>query len=429
MEDTGHMDVTKEVTRATVDADSTAVLAFDDGVRIPCVRFIVRLFCGVLKSVMETTTCGVDERHRTVIPIPRMDSAPFWDAIDMLHGLKTVSHVTTPEECVAVIECMMYMGAALQVRPLEGRLWALIQGSEDLGLVVGHAPRLLRNDVLAPRVVAKLVRLRPMWRDFCSDVLRALRVHADLQVVTAVATHTGNFFPPNLVVYWAMDALEGRAPFGFLRKDDALKLASVHGVNYHPCETVGLLRRLAALSDDMLWDPALSPMLRSVASSLEKYDVLPENRSHVHGTQIKFSDSANASVCVALGHKPPAHLRLTPWLRLSFSGETGYDLAFKPKKIDELSMSCRAVQLRVMCFDKLDPPQGSCAECWHFFDVDPTHADSVTYTLAHAHKVMGDPASQNAMLRRRAVRLMRLDFFFGSRDILDNPVDTRVQGS
>lgn len=413
------------ITRATIDTDSTAVLAFDNGTHIPCDRFIVRLFSGVIRAVLESVECDVDDRLRTIIPVPGWEPEPFWDVVDMLHGLKTPSCLATPDAVVASLECMTYLGVGLHEKPLEAHLWNLIQHSDDVELVVGHAPRLLRNDALARGVVAALIRLCPMWQDFHIEVLCPMRVHVDSKVVTAVVAHACNFFPPNLVVHWGLETLEAMAPFGQLAIEDAMKLVSMHGVMYHPCETVGVLKKLAALGDGMLWNASIPPMLRNVASSLEKFDVLPDNMCHVHGTQIKFHDYPHTSVCLSLEAKLPPRTQLTPWLKVVFCQDGRYDISFKPKKIDEDSKRVTAMQVRVMCFDRVNGPRGACAECWHFFDVNPLHDANEAYTLAHATKAMGVTSGPSHMLRLRTARLLRFDFFYGVQNILDNPIDAK----
>lgn len=413
------------ITRGTIDLDSTAVLAFDDGVRIPCDRFIVRLFSSVIKTVLETTHCDTDDRGRTVIPIPGWDSLPFWDVVDLLHGLQTPACLVTPEAVVSALECTAYLGVTHHEKSLEDQLWNLVQHVRDADTVVGYAPRLLRNDALARGMVDKLIRLCPVWQDFYIEVLSPLRVHVDFKVVYAIVMHACNFFPPNLVVHWGLETLEATAPFGQLAIEDAMKLVSVHGVMYHPCETVGVLKRLASIADTMMWNASIPPMLRNVASSLEKFDALPDNVCHVHGTQIKFRDYPHTSVCMSLDTKLPPRTQLTPWLKVLFCQDGRFDIMFKPKKIDEDSKRCTSVQVRIMCFDRVNGPRGACAECWHFFDVSPLHDANEAYTLAHATKVMGLTGGPSHMLRLRTARLLRFDFFYGVRNILETPIDAQ----
>lgn len=403
--------------RADIDADSTAVLVFDDGARVPCDRFIMRSFCSVIRQVFEDFVCAVDDRGRSVVPVPSQPSAGYWTAVDILHGVQGVWTLGL-DEVVAVMDCMRYLGVVVHDASLDTRLWALIR-EEPLGVLLPHAPRLLRNPATAAIVLRTLIQLKPLWRDFLVCVLRPLEPHADTVLVNAVVAYAPNFFPPPLVVDWALDACP------HLTQDTAMRMCSQHSVMYHPSDTPAVLRRLVAIAEAAKWPGWLASLLRSVVTATDKYDALPLSANKVHGSVIKFHDIPMASVCVALeAGRLPAAVRLTPWLKLSFRDDGRFDAHFKPRKIDELSRTCTSLQLRVMCFDdRREPARGASAEGWFLYEGINPHVHDDTYALSHATSTLGDWGSLTRVLATRAPRLMRFDFFFGEHNILHNPFD------
>jgi hypothetical protein len=406
--------------RGDIELDATAVLAFDDGARVPCDRFILRTFSMVVRRLLEDSACRVDDRGRTVVPAPCQPSAPFWLAVDVLHGVAPVWSMPL-DDVIATSACMQYLGVTVHDPALDSRLWHLVR-DQGLPALLPHAPRLLRNPSVSCVVLRRLIQLRPMWRDFVADVLTPLSADADVTLVNAVVSYAPNFFPPSLVLLWALDACP------HLTQDAALRLTSQHGVMYHPADSPAVLQRLADLADARRWDGWLGGMLRCVVSSMQKYDVAPAAATRVHGSIIKFHDIPTASVCLAVEPgRLPARVRVAPWLKLSFAHDgSSLDLALKPRKIDELAADAPGVQVRLMCVDGRDPARGACAETWYTFDTDGAQPHD-TYVLAQASATLGDVDAVPRMLRnRRVARQLRLDLFFGRHSIFDNPFDPAV---
>lgn len=425
---------TQPADRRGIDADSTAVLAFDDGTIVPCDRFVMRTFCEVVRRLLDSggTTTTTDSRGRTVIPVPCQDPAPFWVAVDLLHGARLAWQLTAPE-VLGAMRCMGYLGCASYDLALDARLWSLLGEAAPLADIIEHVPRLLRNPVMAAVTVRRLIRLRPLWAEFVRDVLEPLeRGGLDQLIVGSLVVYAPNFFPPALVVDWALGVCPRLTP------DLALRLASHHGVMYHPAEVPAVLARLAELlerkaagdgggagceGDDKPLAGGLAGLLRMSLASLGTYEAVPWAASRVHGSLVKYHDMPVASVCLALepgSRRPPRRLKLAPWLTLGFAAEGRLEATFRPRRIDCTSSRCSALQLRVMCFDSSDAPRGRCAEAWMLFagfDADDS------FSLADARDVLGDLDAVETMLRERSARQLRLDFFFGRRSVLDNPFD------
>lgn len=392
--------------RRDIEVDSTAVLVFDDGTRIPCDRYLLRTLCGVIRDLLESSELQVDDRGRTMVPMPGRRPEPFWDVVDILHGVTLAWNLDSSEKVLDVMDAMRYLGVTVHDPALDIKLWTLAHG-DALDRLIPHVPRLVRNPALTGIVLRELVRRRPFWNEFRRDVLDAIDV--DVEIVRAVMSYVPNFFPPDLAVEWALGAM-ARCPG--VKQDAVLELAAFHGVMYHPREIHRMVRRLHHSAARHSWDPVTREFLRFLTVSTEKYDVVPSGT--IHGTQIKFQDSPMTSVCLVIEKLKTA--RVTSWLRVMFDPEGTLDLSFRPRKIDELSAACRAVQLRMLCVDDRSNVT-KVAECWYKFEV---HEDG-TYRLIHGHPY-GDVSGVTRMLAEKS-RQLRLDFFYGPYDVFDNPFD------
>ena len=388
-----------------IDLDSTAVLAFDDGARVPCDRYLMRLFCDVLRSMLENTVCDQDARGRTVIPMPGQPSKPFGLAVRVLHGLSPAPCLGL-EDTQSALECMAYLGATAQESVLESRLSTLL-ADEPLGVQMQHASRLLRNKALAGETLARLIRHKPMWIDFHIDVLMCL--DADVAVVKAVTEHAPAFFPPLFVADWALDALtRARAAES---PDTVLAVVAKHGVMYHPCEAGLLARRLARVAHSSKWPASLTCLLGQMATSMECFESVPWRCRGAHGSQVKVEGVAMASVALVLEGPLPRVARLSPWLRAEFCRDGRFDLRFKPRRIDEDFAECTSVQVRAVAMDRANAPRGLYAEAWHLFNVSDAADAGDSFTLSHAHSRLGDIGDVFRVLREKRCRILRLDFF------------------
>jgi len=408
--------------RALIEQDATAVLAFDDGTRIPCDRFVLRTYCSVLRKLLAepTVACETDDRGRTVLPLPSQDPGPYWVATDLLHGARAAWQLGLAE-VVSAMRCMEFLGCTAFDAVLDARLWALVCHA-PLDSLSDHVPRLLRNPALAAATLRQLIKLRPVWQDFVRDVLRPLEPLCDPHLATTVMTYAPNFFPPALVAAWTLAACPR------LTAELALRLAAYHGVMYHPCEVTAVLRLLADLTDQRRWNdevPGLGGLLRMALASLEKYDAMPWAARKVHGSQVKYHDVPAASVCLALETgRLPRVVRLAPWMQVRLCQRDGsFDVHFKPRRLDSSAAACTELQLRVMCFDAVDAPRARCCgEAWYTFR-GIGQEDHEWWTLQHATGTLGRPEPISDMLRLRTARQLRLDFFFGVRSVLDHPFD------
>lgn len=406
------------VSREDIDSDSTAVLAFDDGQRVPCDRFIMRSLCGVLARLLEDAQPASDVRGRTLIPVPGRPSAPFWVAVDVLHGGRLAWKLGL-DEVLRVTECMAYLECNVHDNALDSRLWQLVRQSE-LAHLLPHVPRLLRSLVTAGVAARRLIQLRPLWADFRRDVLDALAPgELDGVLIDSLVAYAPNYFPPHLVLEWALGAC---LHMGEAR---AQRLASQHSVMCHPCEVPLVLRTLVDLYETRGdWCRSAGGLLRSVLTSIDKYDIAPLAAARAHGSVIKFHDVPMASVCLLMdaGRPPARGVRVTRWLTVTLRPH-GLEARFRPRKIDDLSVNCSALQLRVMCAACGESSSTEPTEAWYLFDDIGGPDDDDQYTLSHASRVLGDAAGVCEALQGRGPRRLRLDFFFGRVSVLDNPFD------
>lgn len=380
--------------RHAIDVDSTAVLAFDDGTRIPCDRFVMRCFSAVVRRLLEDVECVVDGRGRTVLPIPSQPSGPYWAAVDMLHGALTPWR-PTPAQVVRLMECMEYLGVTVYDAALADQLWRLVQDASPQ-VMIEHAPRLLATSC-APAVVRALVRKRPVWADFRAAVLATLQ--PDARTCEAIVSHASHHFPAELLVGWALDACEGLTP------DAALRLAALDG-RCHASTVGSVFSKVSRVFRERGWDDVSGAISGQAVMRLVSIAAFvgssPSGRPH--GSIVNTLECT--SVCVSLDGRLPSKVRPAAWLAVSFCQDGRMDLCF-----DAAHLAAPHVDLRIMCFDDDDASEAGHAEAWYGVAIT---GQSEPYTLGHATPGAGDHAAVADMLRLRLVKQLRLDFFHGA---------------
>lgn len=400
-----------------IDADSTAVLAFDDGARVPCDRFIMRMFCDVVRTMLQNVLCDLDARGRCILPMPMQPSAPYWLAVEVLHGIRSEWSLSY-SEVTSVLPCMEFLGATAQEAALETRLWALLHAA-PLEELLPHAARLLRNPVVGPATVRRLVKLKPLWLDFYIDVLLTFGGDVDPTLVNTVVKHASLFFPPFLVANWAVTAtMKSRQG---VKDADLIRVVSQRGAFSHPRESAVLMRRLG----DALTEPELAGFVKHMATSMDRYDALPWSANLVHGSMLTVAGKHGlTSMCLMLeGLRLPPSVKLTPWFKVTFCSDGRFDVVFSPRRMDPTTKS---VQLRIMCLDSSDPLRGACGESWHAFDV-PSVVEPAPYSLTHAtSSTPGGLSGIFHLLRLNPARILRFDFFHRAFNVLDCPFDVKV---
>jgi hypothetical protein len=401
-----------------VDADSTAVLAFDDGTRIPCDRYILRFACPVIRMLLEDcpASCAVDERGRTIIPMPAQPSGAFWDTVDVLHGCRAVCAMDV-DRLVQVSACLDFLGAAAPYRgAIDSQLWLLVREA-PFEAVVEHAARFLANPSLAPLAVKLLIRHRPLWADFRRDVLGVLgRLHhAGTDALSSIVHYAPNFFPPAMVVCWALEELHGDAA-----PDVVTRMASHHAVMYHPCEVAVVARAVACRLARAA--PSTSKLLRMLVTASTTYESVPCS-STPRGSVLMYTDSPAASVSLVFEptHLLPVRMRAARWVKAGFGRLTKeLTVGFVPLKMDSAAAACTGMQLRVLAMD--DTGHGATiAEAWYVFAVDDPGRE---HTLADAQCTLGNPEGVGDLARAGRLRQLRLDFFYAASSVLDHPFDT-----
>lgn len=402
--------------RRVVDMDSTAVLAFDDGARIPCDRYLLRCYSPLVRRVLDDTVCLSDHRSRTVVPLPLQASSPYWKAVDVLHGHADPRDMDLA--CViATSRCMDFLDVTAFGRAMDARLWALMD-DQPVEVVVEHAPRLLRNPALAPHVCKRLITMRITWEDFLRDVLEQLEAHADHDIVRTIVTYVPNFFPPVLVAAWALSACNDPTP------DTALWIASQHGVMYHPCEAAPVMKQVRTLFRGRDWNPGVSGLADMAIASAETFDLAPWSEDKAHGTVIRYSDAQHVSACVTCPTgKLPRRMKIAEWMTLVTQRDGRIDVRFTPTH-DDFDGVDGSLQLRIMCFDRPDIARAECTESWHCYsNMSLLLDDDEDYTLAHATRVEGDHEAVVGMVASKRVRRLRFDFFFREDSVLEDPFE------
>lgn len=408
-------------TREDVERDANAALAFDDGTRVPCDKFVMRAFCAVVSDLLSATQ-EVRDGDRVLVPVPGQDPPPFWTAVDVLHGVKAPDELDDAAEVESVLKALDFLGCKPSCgaqAELSARLWQLVAAESDLDAILDHAPRLLRVPGYAGPLVAALTRRRPVWLDFLRDVLLGIeeRGQLDARDVCLLVQHAQGFFPPALPLRWALT--ERVTPR--LVPDDAARLACQSGEMFHPCELPGVLRFLRSTFRARQLDSEgrALPLLDLVLRAVQRYEAVPLSANRVHGSFISFDKTGSgapcdsACACFPPARRLPGAIRLARWLRASFEDEEGalaaaYDVRFDARRVGVGGH--RTLELRVSCTS--GPREDAFAEAWYAFCAPAGGGVLGMCSLADARHSFGSPGSVAALLAQRgSQRLLRLDFF------------------
>lgn len=339
-----------------------------------------------------------DGAGRRVLDLPRGGEG-LRRALGLLHG-DPVGALRLAE-LPGVVEALDYLGAAVHLDAALDRAWDLLREAA-LPDLTPWLPRLLgssADDARLFEIVRRVLVLCVGWRPFAAALDAAGA--AGERVVSAVSRASCGYFPPVVVLRWALP----RASSG------QLALAAQHGVYYHPAEVTAamdLVRPWLAPAEDAL-----------VATWLEGSRVFASapRAGGLTCTVVDYHEPA-ISVLVdvrdAWGGRARSR-RLTPWLTLRwgdarFEAAGGFDASLTLAKTrDANATSARRLDARVMAFDGDDE---LLYERWNTIaELDPR---------ATALLSAGRERYFWASFEGRASRV-RIDLFFGRRPVWAAP--------
>lgn len=415
---------------AMLDELSDLVFVCAGGVEIPATRFNCLATCEVLRNLKEDVGfAGPDARGRAVVPLHGIEPEPVRAAVDLLHGVRLVSQMSSEDLDVA-FRGVDVLGLDVLLPSLTERLWALLSPATRCEDILPHLPRLLRDEHSRLEAVTRLVQLEPLWTHFHAKVFPHLA--KDAALAPWLLTRLSKLFPANRVALALLEALQAR---GGSADDAARLLAGGGGMLYHPTEVPALLRSVAACTGASEGPRGLC---LSMMQALIDYDPTPTSATHVHGSILLFDKTPHASALVLLEPSPRGvarhrRVRASSWLQLELTphedGGVDLDLLFR---LGPLLPHRRAadVQLRVLCDREsarpaAGPPE---AEAWYVFDGVPTRG--AARRLDQAVLRMGStPATVRRALREiprgnpgsELARAVRVDVFFGPHSVLQRP--------
>jgi hypothetical protein len=402
---------------ALVEEYSDMVIACDDGVVIPCVRFSCVTSCSAIAHVVEDTLLDTDPKGRGIVPFPGVDSNVLGLALDIIHGIRNVEELSE-SDCVRALDGFGILGHELNKPAVLARLWGLSKNA-DLDLVMRHADELLHHDTVRTSVLRRLVVLRPVWSQFTTDVLSKLTL--DLSLAVWILRVLPAFFAAGPLFAFVID----RVPETNLSLASIMKLvyAPESALHLHPGEVVDVMRAVMTKVRQCGLDSGVSSMLSALVSASVMFDAVPYSANKVYGTTVMLDGFPCASLLLSVDTPICVARKMSPWLTMTVNKLDGIlDLCVAPCKLDDPGRFARNFDIRVTAYSKTDTrTTPATQEVWfEAKDVDP----NVQHRFSMAN--LGRPAllgCKDAM--RAAVRessKIRVDVFYAKACVLHKPL-------
>lgn len=247
---------------------------------LPANRYTMLSTCSVLAELVAETECGRG------VPLPGIPAAKIAKAIDVIHGICKPAGLSLAETA-DVQDGFEYLGCTLMKNALAARMWACLQGSSDVAVVLEHAPRLLHHQLYQKKYLNLHKMLAPSWND-ARALLRSVDVTMPLALF--LLDRLTLYFPAGLVYR----ALLERLPADVKTFQNAMSLLGHEGLgdHFHPTEMAETLDHIAALF------PAGSKCLRTLRAALTCYDSL--GHPNMHGSVVSFVLAPKRSVLLSI---------------------------------------------------------------------------------------------------------------------------------
>lgn len=353
----------------------------------------------VLRELCALEPADRDAAGRPVYSVPR-PAAGVRLALELVHGTRSPARLSLAA-ARAALAALDFLGADALLAEVVSRAWELLAGADLPAL----SPwlQVLLDSRHAPDVLRRLIGLCVGWRPF-EEALADVRI--DARLAELVASRLGAYFPPLVLLDWALARRDPRGPL-----PDLAALAGRQGVYCHPAEVADAMQLVQP------WLPDASARL--VANWLEGMRV------------VTHEPSAGGLTCTVVDYHEPAisvlvdvraawgaarqHRRVLPWLTLhwgdaEFDAVGGFDAVVTLAKTrDEGACAARRMDARVLAFDG---DRRVVYERWATVPVlNPRHPTR----LGFAHSPYASPRAAG-----RAVRL-RVDVFFGAAPVWTAP--------
>ena len=355
----------------------------------------------VLREALALEPQSRDAAGRGVYDVPRPREGVAL-ALALIHGTRTVGGLDL-DSVRAAQAALDYLAADQLLAATTARAWELLTGA-DLPALTPWLPGLL-DSPHAPDVLRRLIGLCIGWRPF-AEALEGVRV--DARVAGLVAGRLGAYFPPVVLLDWALARLaaaDGPTP------PDLAALAGRQGVYSHPAEVADSMQLVHR------WLRAPSQQL--VGNWLDGLRIVTHEpqAGGMTCTVVDYHEPAISVLVDVRGAWGAARQlrKVLPWLTLhwgdaNFDAVGGFDAVVTLAKTrDEGACAARRMDARIMAFD------GDRRVVFERWATVPALNPRQPVRLGAAHSPYASPREAG-----RAVRL-RVDVFFGAAPVWSSP--------
>lgn len=366
---------------------SDMTLVCDDGVTVPCSKFLVLSNCGLFAGMRDVIT--IDKSVR----VPNVDSTAVRLAVGVVHGVVDVDAVSLPDATLAhrgldLMDCPRLASRVM------ARIWDLVKDDALDGLR-GYLPGLLRHPECQMHVVRRLAMLVPMWTDM-QRVLGALDM--DYTLAAYLVARLSKLYPTASL----FRTLVRKIPKATVTVSGVIDVVTaMSGVFVHPGEVTEILDETTRHLSNT--DSQTTKLLGVMRTALHHYDAAPTIALNLSGTVLAYHDAPTVSVYLTFSALVKCTRKITPWLTLRVDTAEGVlESDIRPNKFDKRHY-VRGFELRFVAFG------AACAEVWYMFGED--HPQGVL-NLSDAVDVYGSYDAVTECMKRPDARL-RIDVFYG----------------
>lgn len=297
-----------ETADAVLRTCADAVLALDDGTRVPCSRFVMSRRCEVLRFIAEEDMPSErDANGRVVIPVPGMTADECNALVEVLHSDQNVENdqnVKNHDDARRVFNAARRLGVADVEATAAGAVW---RSAFSVTQTLDVLPILLAGKtttVSAESVLRAIVEEFPRWKDARRRVVAEVARHLDGRGVMKVSD-LGTAYPPAAVATALLEDVPStilQSPARVEERDTTVLMAAVTELSalMTPEEHAAVCGRLAD-RDDVSSDVRL--LASGVVAAADRVRGVPvvdvNGRPAPFGSKILLGDDEQVLVVTA----------------------------------------------------------------------------------------------------------------------------------
>jgi hypothetical protein len=382
---------------------------------IPACRFVCVASCSVVRELLENVEIPLDPvTHRRTVRLNGASYITIQGALDIIHGTRCINNLCF-EDILACRRGMEFLGCTQYDQEMADQLYITSRSHaipENFNNIA--APILLDYPNLRSSTINELMCRMPFWAEMCAYLKE--HVHITRQLAKSLIPYLVKFYPSSLVFEALVDNMQPAS----ISQECVLELLGVVeiGIYFHPVEIVDTLRVLAKAFEANAWDSYVLSALRTLHLAATDFDVAPDAARCVHGSVVMFTTFPQCSVVLTVADTITKifKMRVTPWLNITIDPRTGiFGASINLRKIDTMARVAPHLQLRLMALSR-----GAIGEVWYdWVEIPPARF----FPLESCDIVVGSHEKLRDTLTSSSLRCIRLDFFYGDMNALENPLN------